>query len=89
VVEILSPEETPAKIPFYASHGVDELVIVDPENHTVEWLALGQGQYRPSEPSRLIPLGPAELAERIDWPVVDPRRVGSAPAASVAPRPRR
>jgi hypothetical protein len=74
VVAILSPgDETPAKIPFYADHGVDELVIVDPRSHTVEWQALAQGQYRPIERSRLIRLGPAELAERIDWPVVDSR----------------
>ncbi len=72
VVEILSPgDETPAKIPFYASHDVDELVIVDPQSRTVEWLALEQGRYRPVEQSRLISLGPTELAGRIDWPAVE------------------
>jgi Uma2 family endonuclease len=58
-------------IPFYASHGVDELLIVDPRSYTVEWLALAQGRYRPIERSRLIPLGPAELAGRIEWPTVE------------------
>jgi Uma2 family endonuclease len=75
VVEILSPgDETPAKLPFYASHAVDELVIVDPRSRTVEWLALEQDQYRPIDHSRLIPLGPAELAALIDWPAVEPER---------------
>ncbi len=69
VVEILSPgDETPAKLPFYAAHDVDELVIVDPERRTVRWFALEQREYRPIEQSRLIPLGPGVLAEHIEWP---------------------
>lgn len=69
VIEILSPgDESWKKLPFYAAHQVDELLIVDPANRTVDWLALEQGEYQPIERSRLIELGPAELAERIDWP---------------------
>ncbi len=70
VVEILSPgDETPEKIPFYAAHQVEELVIIDPEQRTVEWLTLDeQSEYRSIERSRLVPLSPAELAEQIDWP---------------------
>jgi len=69
VVEIVSPgDETWDKLPFYAAHQVDEILIVDPQQRTVEWLALERGEYRPVERSRLITLGPAELAERIDWP---------------------
>ena len=68
-VEILSPDdETPEKIPFYAEHQVDELLIVDPTKRTVDWLALEQGEYRAVERSRLTDLGPAQLAEQIDWP---------------------
>jgi Uma2 family endonuclease len=75
VVEILSPgDETPAKLPFYAAHRVDELVIVDPQRRTVSWFALEHGEYTPIERSGLIDLGPSELAERIDWPVVGPRQ---------------
>jgi Uma2 family endonuclease len=41
LVEILSPaDETPAKLPFYAAHQVDELLIVDPQSRTVSWCAL-------------------------------------------------
>ena len=71
VIEILSPgDETPEKLPFYAAHHVDELLIVDPRTSSVDWLALAQGEYKTIARSSLIDLGPAELAERIDWPEV-------------------
>ena len=69
VVEIVSPgDESWQKLPFYAAHSVDEVLIVDPSDHTVRWLALADGEYREVQRSGLIDLGPAELAERIDWP---------------------
>ncbi len=69
VVEIVSPDdETWAKLPFYASHKVDEILIVNPETRSVDWLALSHGSYEPIERSRLIDLGAAELREQIDWP---------------------
>jgi Uma2 family endonuclease len=67
-LEIVSPgDETWEKLPFYAAHDVDELVIVDPRKHRVEWLALREGEYRQTERSSLIELGPRELTERITW----------------------
>jgi Uma2 family endonuclease len=75
VVEIVSPgDETWEKLPFYAAHDVDELLIVDPEKRSVDWLARTGGvartggEYRPIQRSGLIELGPSELRERIDWP---------------------
>jgi len=69
VVEIVSPgDESWEKLPFYAVHGVDELLIVDPAARSVDWLALRDGEYRPIDHSALIDLGPTELIERIDWP---------------------
>jgi len=69
VVEILSPgDETREKLPFYAAHDVDEILIVDPDARTVEWLTLTASGYEPIDRSNLIELGPASLAERIDWP---------------------
>jgi len=69
VVEIISPDdESWDKLPFYARHGVDEVVLVDPRERAVHWLGLADGTYAPLERSRLIALGAAELAERIDWP---------------------
>jgi Putative restriction endonuclease len=68
-VEIVSPnDKTWDKLGFYAAHHVDELVIMDPDQRTVHWLALLEGQYQPLARSGLIELGPSELAKRIDWP---------------------
>jgi Uma2 family endonuclease len=69
VVEIVSPgDESWQKLPFYAAHHVDEVLIVDPTEHAVHWLALADGEYSDVQRSGLIDLGPAELAARIDWP---------------------
>lgn len=69
VVEIVSPgDKTYEKLPFYAARHVEEVLIVDPLARTVEWLGLAGGGYEAIDASRLINLGPAELAERIDWP---------------------
>jgi Uma2 family endonuclease len=69
VIEILSPgDESLRKLPYYAAHDVDEVLLVDPVKRTVEWLALREGEYAPVERSALIELGPAELAAQIDWP---------------------
>jgi Uma2 family endonuclease len=69
VVEIVSPgDDSWNKLPFYAAHNVGELLIVDPQERRLEWLALAGGQYRSVERSGLIELGAAELAGRIDWP---------------------
>lgn len=69
VIEIVSPgDESWQKLPFYAKHNVDEVLIVDPTERTVTWLGLHEGAYRPVQRSGLITLGPGELADRIDWP---------------------
>ncbi|MGH2854777.1 MAG: Uma2 family endonuclease [Solirubrobacteraceae bacterium] len=69
VVEIVSPgDESWEKLPYYAAHNVDEVLIVDPAKRTCDWLGLREGEYRPIERSAVIDLGPGELAEQIDWP---------------------
>ncbi len=70
VLEIISPnDETWEKLPFYAAHDVDEVLIVDPQEHAVHWLGLTDGnEYHPIEQSNLIDLGVGELANRIAWP---------------------
>jgi Uma2 family endonuclease len=69
VVEIVSPgDESWQKLPFYAAHHVDEVLIVDPRKRMVHWLTLDGDEYREVQRSALIELGPAELAERINWP---------------------
>jgi Uma2 family endonuclease len=74
-VEIVSPgDETWQKLPFYAAHHVEELLIVDPATRSIDWLGLnpgegdGEGEYRAIERSGLIDLSARDLAERIDWP---------------------
>ncbi len=69
VLEIVSPgDDSWTKLSFYAEHDVDETLIVDPSEQTVNWLALAEGEYHPVERSGLIELGPGALAELIDWP---------------------
>jgi hypothetical protein len=61
-------DETWQKLGFYAAHHVDEVVIVDPSERSVDWLVLAGARYEPAETSGLVPFGPGELAARIDWP---------------------
>jgi Uma2 family endonuclease len=69
VIEIVSPgDESWEKLPFYATHHVSEVLIVDPAKRSVDWLALTDGEYRPIERSGLIELGAEELSDRIEWP---------------------
>lgn len=70
VVEILSPgDETWDKLPFYAAHAVNELLILDPDERTVQWRALdASGEYQFIERSGLIELSARELSGAIDWP---------------------
>jgi len=68
VIEIVSPEDKCwQKLAFYAKHHVDEILIVDPSERTIHWLALVDGEYRDARRSGLIDLGPGELAEYLDW----------------------
>ena len=69
VIEIVSQDdETWNKLEFYAAHGVEELLIVDPQERTVSWMGLERGEYKHLKRSKLLELGAAELAQRIDWP---------------------
>lgn len=67
-VEIVSPgDETWKKLPFYAAHEVDEVLVVDPLERVVHWLGLRDGEYLPIERSALIDYGPGQLAKQISW----------------------
>jgi len=69
VIEVVSPgDETWDKLPFYAAHNVDELLIVDPQERVVHWFALKHSKYEPVQQSALIDLGPAELTKQLTWP---------------------
>ena len=69
VVEIVSPgDESWEKLPFYAAHHVDEVLIIDPQERAVHWLALTDGRYGAVDRSDLVDLSSRQLDERIDWP---------------------
>lgn len=67
-VEVLSPNERLDKRPFYLTHGVAEVIIVDPAAGTVEWSAVapdGAG-YQPIAASTVVPLGPDDVVALLD-----------------------
>ena len=55
VVEMVSPQDaTWQKLPFYAAHGVDEVLMVDRDDRSVQWLARAGEEYREIERSGLV-----------------------------------
>jgi Uma2 family endonuclease len=70
VLEILSPgDETWQKLPFYAAHHIDELVVIDPEAREVRWSVLrAEGAYEPTDHSPLLDVSVNTLAAQIVWP---------------------
>lgn len=69
VLEIVSPDdETWAKLPFYAAHKVDEVVIVDPQERAIHWLALRGDRYERVERSATLDLSADEVENQISWP---------------------
>jgi Uma2 family endonuclease len=69
VVEVVSPgDESRLKFHHYFRMDVDELLIVDPAQRTVEWFERGPDAFRPADGSTLLGITSAELASAIDWP---------------------
>lgn len=67
VLEVISPgDDSWKKLPFYAAHRVDEVLIVDPDERAVHWLALADGDYHEVDRSALVDLGSTALAEQLD-----------------------
>jgi Uma2 family endonuclease len=68
VIEIRSPnDEGWEKLPFYVAHGVDEVLILEPESREVTWLRLRDGAYVQIEQGELIDLTPDRLADQLVW----------------------
>jgi hypothetical protein len=66
-VEVESPDdETWEKLPFYASRGVDDILIVSADHRSVTWLILERGGYLRSEASRLLGPDSQALENQID-----------------------
>lgn len=69
VVEVLSPDdETWDKLPFYAAHGVDELLIVDAEHRAVHLLRLSGGEYEETPRSALLEVSASDVTNSLEWP---------------------
>ncbi len=69
VVEIVSPgDETYQKFDFYFARWVEELLVVDPIEHSARWFVRGQSGFEPSPRSELLGLAAADLQAQIDWP---------------------
>lgn len=72
VIEIESPDdETWDKLPFYASHQVDEVLIVSAESHAMTWLRLEGDGYAVAEQSELLGQESRTLGQQINWPPSD------------------
>ncbi|MBO0831899.1 MAG: Uma2 family endonuclease [Actinobacteria bacterium] len=69
VVEIASPgDETYDKLPFYAAHGVQEVLIVDPVSRSMAIKALAGTGYEDAKRSSLLDLELTRFGEAIRWP---------------------
>ena len=73
VVEILSPgDETWEKLPFYAAHGVEELLVADPAGRSIRLFRLaGEGGgvgYEETGRSELLGVEASELESAVRWP---------------------
>ena len=71
VIEVESPgDESWDKLGFYASHHVDEVLIVSPEKRTVKWLLRAGAGYIDRGASEALGITSAELADQLEWPPV-------------------
>lgn len=69
VVDVVSPDDaTYEKLPFYARRGVEEVVVVEPDERCVRMLALAGAGYDEAERSALLDLDVAELQAAVHWP---------------------
>lgn len=69
VVEVVSPDdETYDKLPFYAAHGVDEVLTVEGEERRVRIFSLTEGSYQETDHSHLLDVGVTDLIAAVQWP---------------------
>ena len=68
IVEIRSPgDETYEKFDHYAEHGVDEIVVLEPDEERVHWFELVDGGYRETDRSAILAVDVAEIEGQLDW----------------------
>lgn len=67
VAEVRSPDdETSAKLGFYAEHGIDEVVVVDPTDRVVRIFVRSADGYQEQPASPLLGLTAGDLAAELD-----------------------
>jgi hypothetical protein len=69
VVEIVSPDdETYAKFGFYAAHGVEEIIVADPQTCSVQCFQRQDDRYVEAPGSDALSVSAHDLTHGIDWP---------------------
>lgn len=84
VVEVLSPDdESWDKLPFYASRGVEEALMVDPVAATIQCLRVDRdGQWQRVHRSAVLDATISELAAAVSWPGREPGGAGGTRSAT-------
>jgi len=72
-VEIVDADHAEDRLAALAADRINEVVLIDPGAHTVRWLRLADGDYGPTDASRVIDVAADALAESVNWPS-DPSR---------------
>ncbi len=70
VVEILSPDdETYAKFDFYAGHGIEEILVVDPSARRITvWARSSEDRHVEVPASAVLGVAADEVAATVTWP---------------------
>jgi Uma2 family endonuclease len=69
VAEVISPrDKSREKLPYYAAHRVDEVLLIEPTARTVEWFARADDGYRSIAHSGLIDASVEGLTQQLGWP---------------------
>lgn len=68
IVEIRSPDdETYEKFDFYARHGVDEIVVLEPDEEKLHWYELVDARYRETDRSAILAVDVSDIEDQLDW----------------------
>jgi Uma2 family endonuclease len=69
VVEVVSPDdETYAKLPFFAAHDVEEVLVVDAGLRAARWFVRREQEYEEGETSLLIGVAGSAIGAALRWP---------------------
>jgi hypothetical protein len=65
----VSPDDEPyAKFDFYAAHGVEDIIIGDPQDRAVRCFRVDGARYTEARGSRLLVVDSNEMTAGITWP---------------------